>query len=160
MFSFSLFFLRQVFLFFLILHIINPHFRSNTNEKKISFGVAPATLAFTLGLRTPIDSLLLTFFILCGLSRLARFNVTVAALPKDASGKSKYFEGTPIPTTLSIAALMAYCVHRGWIHGLDGLPGGTLGGSPGSWFEWHPVALVFVLSGAAMVSRSIHIPKL
>lgn len=126
----------------------------------ISFGVAPATLAFTLGLRTPIDSLLLTFFILCGLSRLARFNVTVAALPKDASGKSKYFEGTPIPTTLSIAALMAYCVHRGWIHGLDGLPGGTLGGSPGSWFEWHPVALVFVLSGAAMVSRSIHIPKL
>lgn len=124
----------------------------------ISFGVAPSTVAFTLGLRTPIDTLLLTFFVLCGLSRLARFNVTVSALPKDATGKSKYFEGTPIPTTLSIVALMAYWVSNGWIDGLQGLPLGVWGQA--SWWELHPVTLVFVLWGCAMVSRSIHIPKL
>ena len=79
----------------------------------ISFGVAPAILGFTLGLRGGWDMLLLTYFVVCGVSRLARFNVTVSHLPKDATGKSQYFEGTPIPTTLSIAAAMAYWLYRG-----------------------------------------------
>ncbi|KAI9676917.1 MAG: CDP-diacylglycerol-serine O-phosphatidyltransferase [Caeruleum heppii] len=121
----------------------------------ISFGVAPAACAFAMGLRTPLDHLLLTFFILCGLTRLARFNVTVAALPKDKTGKSRYFEGTPIPTTLGIAAVMAWWVSRGWV--LEDVPGGVLG--QGQWWEVHPVVAVFVLSGCAMVSKSIHIPK-
>ena len=111
--------------------------------------------AFAIGLRTPLDHLLLTFFVLCGLSRLARFNVTVAALPKDKSGKSQYFEGTPIPTTLSIAAVMAYWVQQGWM--LDNVPFGVVGA--GTWAEVHPVVGVFVLSGCLMVSKSIHIPK-
>lgn len=123
----------------------------------ISFGVAPASFAFTLGMRSVVDSLLLTFFVLCGLSRLARFNVTVQSLPKDATGKAKYFEGTPIPTTLSIAAIMAYWVYNDWFEGARGLPGGAWG--QGAFWEFHPVVLIFVLSGCAMVSRSIHIPK-
>jgi len=117
--------------------------------------MAPAAAAFAIGLRSPVDHLLLTFFVLCGLSRLARFNVTVSALPKDATGKSKYFEGTPIPTTLGIAALMAYWVSQGWIH--DNLPLGTV--ATGTLFEFHPVALLFVLHGCLMVSKTIHIPK-
>jgi len=80
----------------------------------ISFGMAPASCAFALGFRTFLDTIILTLFVLCGLSRLARFNVTVQSLPKDAAGKSKYFEGTPIPTTLSI--VMAW--HTGRI--MDG----------------------------------------
>jgi hypothetical protein len=76
--------------------------------------MAPAAFAFALGLRSTLDSLLLVFFVLCGLSRLARFNVTAASVPKDATGKARYFEGTPIPTTLTIAGLMAYWTAQGW----------------------------------------------
>ncbi|KAG9229747.1 phosphatidylserine synthase [Amylocarpus encephaloides] len=121
----------------------------------ISFGVSPAAAAFAIGLRTPVDHVLLTFFVLCGLTRLARFNITVGNVPKDATGKSKYFEGTPIPTSLSIAALMAYWVGQGWT--LDNLPLGVW--AQGTVFEFHPVAFLFVLSGVMMTSRSIHIPK-
>ena len=63
----------------------------------ISFGVAPAVLGFTLGLRGGWDMLCLTYFVVCGVSRLARFNVTAAGLADAATGKVKYFEGTPIP---------------------------------------------------------------
>src|SRR5215210_3209741 len=65
----------------------------------VSFGVAPAALGFTLGLRGGWDMLALVYFVGCGISRLARYNVTAAAL-SDASGKVKYYEGTPIPTSL------------------------------------------------------------
>lgn len=117
--------------------------------------MSPAAAAFAIGLRSPLDHLLLTVFVLCGLSRLARFNVTVAMLPKDATGKSKYFEGTPIPTTLGEVAFMAYCVSKGWIH--ENIPLGTvLEGTP---FEFHPLALIFVLHGCLMVSKTLQIPK-
>ncbi|KAI9816529.1 MAG: CDP-diacylglycerol-serine O-phosphatidyltransferase [Pycnora praestabilis] len=109
----------------------------------VSFGVSPAAAAFAIGLRTPVDHLFLTFFVLCGLTRLARFNVTVAALPKDKTGKSQYFEGTPIPTTLSIASVMAYWVNKGWT--LDNVPLGVV--AKGTAFEFHPVVGVFILSG-------------
>ncbi|KAK2768664.1 CDP-diacylglycerol-serine O-phosphatidyltransferase [Arachnomyces sp. PD_36] len=121
----------------------------------ISFGLAPAVAAFALGLRTPVDHILLTIFVLCGLTRLARFNVTVAVLPKDKTGKSKYFEGTPIPTTLSIAGVMAYWVSQGWV--LENLPLGVAG--EGTFWEFHPVVGMFVISGCLMVSKTIHIPK-
>jgi CDP-diacylglycerol--serine O-phosphatidyltransferase len=121
----------------------------------ISFGVSPAAAAFSIGLRSPVDHLLLTFFVLCGLSRLARFNVTVNNIPKDKSGKSQYFEGTPIPSSLLMLIPIAVWVHMGWI-GHD-LPGGVLG--EGSWWEVHPVVSMFVLWGRMMVSKTIHIPK-
>jgi CDP-diacylglycerol--serine O-phosphatidyltransferase len=80
----------------------------------ISFGVAPATLAFTLGLRTPLDCAALLLFVSAGLARLARFNATVALIPADSSGKSKYFEGLPIPSSLFLTATMAFWVKQGW----------------------------------------------
>ena len=46
----------------------------------ISFGVAPAVLGFTLGLRGGWDMVCLTYFVVCGVSRLARFNVTASTL--------------------------------------------------------------------------------
>jgi CDP-diacylglycerol--serine O-phosphatidyltransferase len=93
--------------------------------------------------------------VLCGLTRLARFNVSVANVPHDETGKAKYFEGTPIPTTLSIAGLMAYWVSQGWTHEL--LPLGTrLAGTP---LEFHPVLGLFVLWGCMMTSKTIHVPK-
>ncbi|VUC33911.1 unnamed protein product [Clonostachys rosea] len=121
----------------------------------ISFGVAPAMVAFSIGLRSVVDTVGLTFFVLCGLTRLARFNVTAATLPKDASGKSKYFEGTPIPTSLAVDGLMAYWLHRRWI--LNDLPFGVF--AEGSVFEFHPAVLIFLVHGCLMTSRTIRIPK-
>lgn len=117
--------------------------------------MSPAAAAFAIGIRSPLDHIILTFFVLCGLTRLARFNVTVQALPKDATGKSKYFEGTPIPTTLSIAALMGYWVSQGWV--LENLPWGVV--AQGTIFEFHPIVGLFVVSACLMTSRTIHIPK-
>ncbi|KAI0474980.1 putative peptidase family-domain-containing protein [Xylariaceae sp. FL0804] len=121
----------------------------------ISFGLAPACVAFSLGLRTTVDQVALCVFVLCGLTRLARFNVTAADLPHDASGKAAYFEGTPIPTTLGLDALMAYWVAQGWT--LDRVPGGVwLAGTP---LALHPVAALFLVHGCLMCSKSLHVPK-
>ncbi|RKF81773.1 CDP-diacylglycerol--serine O-phosphatidyltransferase [Golovinomyces cichoracearum] len=122
----------------------------------ISFGVSPAAAAFAIGLRTPVDHVFLAFFVLCGLTRLARYNVTVSNLPKDSTGKSQYFEGTPIPTSLSIVALMGYWVSKGWV--LEALPLGIW--AVGTSFEFHPIAGLFVLSGCLMTSKKIHVPKI
>ena len=73
----------------------------------VSFGVAPAVLGYTLGLRGLWDVVCLTWFVCCGISRLARFNVTAAALTNTATGKVRYFEGTPIPTSVILVLLLA-----------------------------------------------------
>src|SRR6185312_12330774 len=78
----------------------------------ISFGVAPAGIAFAAGLTSRIDQLVLMYFVGCGLSRLARFNVTAEALATE-TGKVRYFEGTPIPTSLIPLALLMLAFHRG-----------------------------------------------
>lgn len=108
-------------------------------------------------MRTSIDHICLAFFVLCGLTRLARFNVTAnsGTIPKDASGKAAYFEGTPIPTSLGLDALMAYWVYTGSIH--EAIPGGVW--FAGSVLEFHPIVVVFMIHGCLMTSKSIHIPK-
>lgn len=118
--------------------------------------MAPAAVAFSIGMQTFVDQLILTFYVLSGLTRLARFNVTVAMLPKDATGKSKYFEGTPVPfACLTSAAIMATWTAMGYIH--QDIPLGTT--LSGTLFEFHPVALLFVLNGCLMVSKTLHVPK-
>jgi CDP-diacylglycerol--serine O-phosphatidyltransferase len=81
--------------------------------------------------------------------------VTVALLPKDATGKSKYFEGAPIPTSIGLASFMAYWVYNGWTH--SQVPMGVWGA--GTMFEMHPIVGMFVLHGCLMTSKTIHIPK-
>ncbi|KAF7198079.1 CDP-diacylglycerol--serine O-phosphatidyltransferase [Pseudocercospora fuligena] len=122
----------------------------------ISFGCAPAACAFSIGLRTPLDQLLLTCFVLSGLARLARFNVTTGNVPKDKNGKAKYFEGLPIPTSLSIAALMAYWTTQNWIQ--ENVPFGTI--LTGTILEFHPVVGLFLAHGCCMLSKTLHVPKL
>ncbi|KAJ8659156.1 CDP-diacylglycerol-serine O-phosphatidyltransferase [Lichtheimia ornata] len=119
----------------------------------ISFGMAPAALAFAMGMRTYLDTIILTYFVCCGIARLARFNATVASQPKDTSGKIKYFEGTPIPTSLTLVAIIAYLVSRGQY--LDALP---LYEIAPTW-DFHPWVLIYALSGTLMVSKTLRIPK-
>ncbi|EFY89332.1 phosphatidylserine synthase [Metarhizium acridum CQMa 102] len=112
-------------------------------------------VAFTIGFRSTLDTVGLAFFVLCGLTRLARFNVTVSVLPKDATGKSKFFEGTPIPTSLFLDGLMAYWVYRGQV--LNDVPYGAW--LKDSALEFHPAVLLFMLHGCLMTSKTIRIPK-
>lgn len=49
-------------------------------------------------------------FVCAGVARLARFNITAANVPHDAYGKSRYFEGLPIPSSLALVGLMALSI--------------------------------------------------
>lgn len=121
----------------------------------ISFGVGPATLAFAAGMRGGWDMAALIYFVCCGVSRLARFNVTAETLAEgSAVGKVKYFEGTPIPTSVVLTGVLAWCASRDRIG--DALFGGALDIGPGT---LHPMALLFVLSGSLMISKTLRIPK-
>jgi len=98
--------------------------------------------------------LILIYFVVCGISRLARFNVT-APLLADQTGKVKYYEGTPIPTSIVIVALLGIAYWRDCVdtHVLFGVF------DVGPW-SLHPFTLVYAISGSAMISSTIHIPKL
>jgi CDP-diacylglycerol--serine O-phosphatidyltransferase len=120
----------------------------------ISFGVAPAVLGFTLGLRGGWDMLCLTYFVVCGVSRLARFNVTAADLADTETGKVKYFEGTPIPTSILIVALLGAAFR---LEKIDAdLWFGVYQVGPAL---LHPLALVYAASGSAMISATLRVPK-
>jgi len=119
----------------------------------ISFGMAPAALGFAMGLRGALDVAILLYFVVCGISRLARFNATSDALADD-SGKVKYFEGTPIPTSVALVAFLAVLYSQDRIGANLWLGQWTLGGA-----VLHPVSLLYLLSGSAMIS-TIRVPKI
>ncbi|MFP5229302.1 MAG: CDP-diacylglycerol--serine O-phosphatidyltransferase [Acidobacteriota bacterium] len=95
----------------------------------ITFGVAPSVLAFAWGFRSlpwgmPHDmrlklvqfgAFVCFLFLLCGASRLARFNISVNPTPKNPGRPGrKYFVGMPIPAAAGIVAAV--------VHGFIGLP--------------------------------------
>jgi CDP-diacylglycerol--serine O-phosphatidyltransferase len=121
----------------------------------ISFGVAPAALGFGSGLDGGWDALVLVYFVACGVSRLARYNITAEALAADASGKVKYFEGTPIPTSVLLVGLMALAAWKG--HVGDSVWGGAL---QVAGCTLHPLVLLYLVSGSLMISKTLRIPKL
>ena len=118
----------------------------------ISFGVAPAIIAYACGMQGFYDRIVLAYFVACGVSRLARYNVTAETL-SEGSDKVKYFEGTPIPTSILLVGLLALAAGAGALRqnlwfGEVQLAGLTL----------HPLVLLFALSGSLMISR-IRVPK-
>jgi CDP-diacylglycerol--serine O-phosphatidyltransferase len=118
----------------------------------ISFGLAPAALGFALGLRGSLDVALLLYFVACGISRLARYNATAEML-SDEAGKVRYFEGTPIPTSVSIVLLLAILFFTGRLGAQVWLGAWEIAG-----LTLHPLTLVYALSGSAMIS-TIRVPK-
>ena len=118
----------------------------------ISFGVAPAIIAYGCGMQGLYDRVVLAYFVACGVSRLARYNVTAETLSGD-DGKVKYFEGTPIPTSIVLVGLMALAAYMGAVRENLWFGQVVLGG-----FTLHPLVLVFAVSGSLMISR-IRIPK-
>ena len=95
----------------------------------ISFGVAPATLAFAWGIRSPevlpnawlgdwlarLGYLVTFLYLTCGAARLARFNVQKNPRPKNPGRPGRrYFVGLPIPPAAGMIAAV--------IHFRDGYP--------------------------------------
>jgi CDP-diacylglycerol--serine O-phosphatidyltransferase len=119
----------------------------------ISFGVAPAAIAYACGMQGLFDRIVLVFFVTCGVSRLARYNVTAEELSA-GSNKVAYFEGTPIPTSLALVAVLFAAATQGalgeslWF-GVTEIAG----------FRLHPLVLLYAASGSLMISR-LRIPKI
>ena len=118
----------------------------------ISFGVAPAVIGYGCGMQGLYDRVVLAYFVACGVSRLARYNVTAEALSGDG-GKVMYFEGTPIPTSVLLVMLMAGAASQGALHEFLWFGEIVFAG-----FTLHPLVLFFAVSGSLMVSR-IRFPK-
>ncbi len=113
----------------------------------VSFGVAPAAIAFAAGVNTPLDQVILLFFVGCGVSRLARYNVTAERMSAP-TGRVEYFEGTPIPTSIIPLGILMQAFHGGTLY-----PMNLLG------VEWHAIVLLFLVSGSLMISKTLRIPK-
>lgn len=88
----------------------------------ITFGIAPAALAFAWGVYfvPPFDLLTVErfrligyfvsfMFLLCGAARLARFNIQKNPIPKNPGRPDrKYFVGLPIPAAAGMLASIVY----------------------------------------------------
>ena len=120
----------------------------------ISFGVAPAAIAYGAGMTGLWDIAILVYFVACGVSRLARFNVTAEELATE-TGKVAYFEGTPIPSSIALVGIVGAAAWLGRLG--EALPLGAVGLGPGT---LHPLALLWALSGSLMISKTLRIPKL
>lgn len=118
----------------------------------VSFSVAPAVLGFTLGMRGLYDCLILSYFVCCGIGRLARFNVTAAELSA-GTGKVKYFEGFPVPTSLFLVLFLGVMYRFGWV--FDNFWFGSYQLAFG-WF--HPLVLIYFVFGSLQISE-IKVPK-
>lgn len=119
----------------------------------ISFGVAPAIIAYGCGMQGLYDRIILAIFVACGVSRLARYNVTASAMSAE-TGKVKFFEGTPIPTSIFLAMVLL-------VAAMNGAVGENLwfGAVQIAGYTLHPLVLMYLVSGSLMISR-LRIPKL
>ncbi len=114
----------------------------------ISFGAAPAAIAFSVGLQTPLDQIVLIYFAACSISRLARYNITAEQLAGSPQGKVKYFEGTPVPLNILPLLITLFAYTHGNLYPVRIL--GT---------EIHLISLLYLLFGTTMISKTLHIPK-
>ncbi|HEY4047038.1 MAG TPA: CDP-diacylglycerol--serine O-phosphatidyltransferase [Acidobacteriaceae bacterium] len=89
----------------------------------ITFGVAPSILAFTWGFQmlphtmgpelrqniVRLGAFVCFLFLICGASRLARFNISVNPKPKNPGrADRKYFVGMPIPAAAGVVAAVVH----------------------------------------------------
>jgi CDP-diacylglycerol---serine O-phosphatidyltransferase len=107
----------------------------------ISFGIAPAVLAFSWGVQfvdTSIGPRIVDhleragyfaafLFLLCGAARLARFNIQKNPIPKNPGrADRKYFVGLPIPAGAAMVAAVVFA--------LDGSP-----------LNWWPLSVAWLI---------------
>jgi CDP-diacylglycerol--serine O-phosphatidyltransferase len=97
----------------------------------VTFGVAPALLAYMWGFRMlptdllpklrdtmlPLGVVVSFLFLICGACRLARFNISVNPQPKNPGRPgNKYFVGMPIPAGAGVIAAVIHYFRGSPIH--------------------------------------------
>ncbi len=119
---------------------------------QITFGVAPTIMLYSIGFRTPVDQIVLIFYVLCGVCRLARFNITADLIPKNEHGKALYYEGVTIPyAALLVSTVVAVSVWMEWTSEDIFFKVFFLG----IWCEFHPAIVPVITIGAMMVSKRL-----
>jgi CDP-diacylglycerol---serine O-phosphatidyltransferase len=94
----------------------------------------------------------LVFFVVCGIARLARYNV--AAAKATGEDRPDTLKGAPIPTSVLVILVLALAFATGNVH--EEVWGGSLRIGPGT---LHPLVLIYAVSGSAMVSATIRVPR-
>lgn len=119
---------------------------------KVTFGLSPTVLVYSVGLNTTVDQAFLIFYVLSAVARLARFNVAAHLVPKDAHGKALFHVGLAIPYAALIistsVAVSTWADSPSW-----GLNSTIL--FHGTWFEFHPAILPLIAIGSAMISNRL-----
>jgi CDP-diacylglycerol--serine O-phosphatidyltransferase len=97
----------------------------------VTFGVAPALLAYVWGFRMlplnlhpylrdrilPLGLVVCFLFLICGACRLARFNISINPQPRNPGRPDrKYFVGMPIPAGAGVLASVIHCFNGSPIH--------------------------------------------
>ena len=94
----------------------------------VTFGVAPALLAYVWGFRMlppsplrdnilPLGLVVCFLFLICGACRLARFNISVNPKPLNPGRPGrKYFVGMPIPAGAGVIASVIHHFDGSWIY--------------------------------------------
>lgn len=111
-------------------------------------------MLYSMGFNTPLDQAALTFYVLCGLARLARFNVAAQFVPRDSKGKPLYHEG--LATPYAGLLLMTVGAVASWLGRTNDLVDLAIIGTD-AWYEFHlPLVVVLVMS-FLMASKRTHI---
>ena len=77
----------------------------------VCFGVLPAAIGFSIGADKVWQIIILVLFALCGLIRLAYFNVTEETRQQQTETKRKSYEGVPI-TSSALTVPLLFCFRK------------------------------------------------
>ena len=73
----------------------------------VCFGVGPAIICYCMGMNGIVGVLILMFYVLAGLIRLAWFNVSEEVRQDETEEKRKYYQGLPITSMAVLLPLLA-----------------------------------------------------
>ena len=77
----------------------------------VCFGVTPVIISYQMGLNSVWGIAIEILFVLCGVIRLAYFNVTEAKRQNETSENRQYYQGLPI-TSMAIILPFLYLMRR------------------------------------------------
>ncbi len=75
----------------------------------VCFGAAPAVLCYDMGMQRPAGMLILMFFVLAGLIRLANYNVMTEKHESCSEECGSYYHGLPITSIAVVLPLVMMC---------------------------------------------------
>lgn len=81
----------------------------------VCFGIFPAMICYILGVRGILGGIIIAYYGVCSVIRLAFFNVLETNRQREEDGANKYYHGLPITTmaiVLPLAFLLNFCISQ------------------------------------------------